>query len=231
MTSSARSSLIAIARVRNVDVLVGRVLLDDPVDGLGLDSRLLRVVDAARQVAVGVGDGVRGEPGEERHQGDLREWRRGVPRVGAVRWPPPSKCPVGAGGCQTTGSLRRALRFIDRGSQGVGAWAHVRDQVVEPAVVGAAVGVERPVQDGVMRNREPRHRIPRRLVLRHDPLRLHGHEDPARVSRTFRVSSSRSSRRPGIPAITARTRSSGGTGSMRAAGGGPTAACRPRGTS
>ena len=75
MTSSARSSLIAIARVRNVASSLAGVLLDDPVDGLGLDAGLLGVVDAAGQVAVGVGDRRRGEQsGDERHQGDLREW-------------------------------------------------------------------------------------------------------------------------------------------------------------
>ena len=38
-------------------VLVGRVLLDDAVDRLGLDAGLLRVVDAAWQVAMGSGGG------------------------------------------------------------------------------------------------------------------------------------------------------------------------------
>src|SRR3984957_18100991 len=50
-------------------VLVRGVLLRDRLDGLRLDKRLGRVVDAAGQVAVGVGDGLRREqPGEQPHR-------------------------------------------------------------------------------------------------------------------------------------------------------------------
>src|SRR4051794_12874193 len=65
-------------------ILVGGVLLDNPVDGLGLDAGLLRVVDAAGQVAVRVRDGLRGEDaGDEGHLGTSGQWRRGRPRRGA----------------------------------------------------------------------------------------------------------------------------------------------------
>src|SRR4051794_4136339 len=45
------------------------VLLDDLVAGLGLDPGLLGVVDAARNVAMGMGDGGRGEPASETRHG------------------------------------------------------------------------------------------------------------------------------------------------------------------
>ena len=69
-------------------VLVGRVLLDDPVAGLGLDAGLLGVVDAAGQVAVGVGDRRRGEqPGKERHLGTSGEVGGPAAVVRADGWP------------------------------------------------------------------------------------------------------------------------------------------------
>ena len=99
MTSSARSSLIPIARVRNVVVLVGRVLLDDPVAGLGLDAGLLGVVDAARQIAVGSGGGASG-----RASGSGGTWDSFVTgvrgRTLSSRWVH-SKCPSRAEACQT----------------------------------------------------------------------------------------------------------------------------------
>jgi hypothetical protein len=51
------------------DVLVSGVFLDDAVAGLGLDAGLLRVVDAARQVAVRSGGGLWRQDAED-HAGN-----------------------------------------------------------------------------------------------------------------------------------------------------------------
>ena len=51
--------------MRKVASVVGRVLLVDLVAGLGLDPCLLRVVDTARQIAVGSNDGRGDQPSAE----------------------------------------------------------------------------------------------------------------------------------------------------------------------
>ena len=88
-------------------VLVGGVLLDDPVAGLGLDAGLLGVVDAARQVAVGVGDGRRGEQsGDERHRATSGSGA-GVPVVWSGRsMARAGKCPGPRWACQTRDGIR-----------------------------------------------------------------------------------------------------------------------------
>ena len=83
-------------------VLVGRVLLDDPVAGLGLDPGLLGVVDAARQVAVGAGDRRSGRAaGKARTSGDLRGSGAVLPPSSGRWMAPSSKCPVAGWACQT----------------------------------------------------------------------------------------------------------------------------------
>ena len=49
---------------------VGLVLLHDPEARLGLDPGLLGVIDAARQIAMGVGDGLGGKPAGQSRHGD-----------------------------------------------------------------------------------------------------------------------------------------------------------------
>jgi len=86
-------------------VLVGRVLLDDPVAGLGLDASLLRVIDATGQIAMGSYDGRWGEPSAESgHLGSSGAIEgSGDREAGGGAWI--SKCPSRIGACQTPRDL------------------------------------------------------------------------------------------------------------------------------
>ena len=73
--ASSRALLLDDEAAGPEDLIRGReVLLDDAVARLGLDAGLGRVVHAAGDVAVGVGDPARAERAQQIHQGGLLAW-------------------------------------------------------------------------------------------------------------------------------------------------------------